>query len=349
MIKCRRFGRLTMNAPNPYKIHQDVHKFRKTPRRFATQNPPLTAIARPAQEDAARPKVILQRRKPLCAVLNFDPNQPEAAPIDDAQTPKIACVPPSPPRVAAAPLSTAHIALEQFTPTQLLGQGGFGKVYRVEDKTTGKAFALKVVDKAALKRGLVKLIKLEQRILRKLSGTEGVLELHASWNDCENFYMLTELYPTGDLRMNMKHAMRHKDLAQFWIAEFVVALDALHARKIMHRDLKPDNILIDQDGHLVLADFGMARNFGGDKARARPTKEGELVGEEPAAGAREDITSSPCGTPRYMAPEVLQGLPYGYSADVWPVGVILFMMISHRVRLVTCRRRCLAPMLIGVF
>ena len=125
----------------------------------------------------------------------------------------------------------------------------------------------------------------------------------------------------------------------------LIALERLHARRIVHRDIKPDNVLIDEDGHVSLADFGIARDFHGGEAGARPWdrvqpwgQEGDIGADAAAAGkgARKragDETHSLVGTPGYTAPEVYSGT-YSYGADVWGVGVILYGMIVGKVRYV---------------
>ena len=127
----------------------------------------------------------------------------------------------------------------------------------------------------------------------------------------------------GDLRVNIKYGIRSRTVARFWLANLIVNLENLHHRRVIHRDLKPDNILIGRDGHLVLADLGLARSFG-ETGRACSSL-------SPRGDANGDVTKLSCGTPRYMAPEVLQERSYSYSADIWAVGVIMYTLLTGRV------------------
>lgn len=120
-------------------------------------------------------------------------------------------------------------------------------------------------------------------------------------------------------------------------AELLLCIEDLHARRMMHRDLKPDNILIGDDGHLMLADFGMIRMFVDPESSATVDTWSSALHALAASDDIDDetvldVTKLPCGTPRYMAQEVLEGKWYSYGAELWSVGVILYMMLTGRVR-----------------
>lgn len=149
---------------------------------------------------------------------------------------------------------------------------------------------------------------------------------------------LQELQSQGDLRSDMKRTgVYPREKVAVVAAELLLCIEDLHSRRMMHRDLKPDNILIGDDGHLMLADFGMIRMFVEPEApSALNTWSSGLYAL--AANADDDtetlmdVTKLPCGTPRYMAQEVLEGKWYSYGAELWSVGVILYMMLTGRVR-----------------
>lgn len=103
----------------------------------------------------------------------------------------------------------------------------------------------------------------------------------------------------------------------------VVGVEFLHKLRIIHRDLKPDNILIDAKGHLVIGDFGLARMFEDD---AYPTSERSILASG-SAPQRKDATLSGCGTPGYVAPEVYREEGHSYPADVWSLGVLMYLML----------------------
>jgi serine/threonine protein kinase len=129
------------------------------------------------------------------------------------------------------------------------------------------------------------------------------------------------------------------------MAELICALEALHTRGIIHRDIKPANVLLTNDGHVVLADFGMAKSFprhprsspdrGHNRAEtvATSTRSAGVGVHQPYRDTRgPDVTREKMGTMAYTAPEVRLGLPYSYGVDFWSLGVLLYVMLTGRVR-----------------
>ncbi|EIW58547.1 kinase-like protein, partial [Trametes versicolor FP-101664 SS1] len=205
-----------------------------------------------------------------------------------------------------------------FRPLRVLGKGGHGTVYLVEDVVSGQHLAMKVVEKNGLRMREYPAVFEEQSVARALAAAGGkswLASLQGSFEDSDNFYFLTDYYPSGDLRKLMNREGRiSESQARQWCAELLVALEHLHRRRIVHRDIKPDNILLDDDGHIVLADFGIARAFT----------------REDSDRAWKHVTHSMVGTPGYTAPEVYSG-KYSYAVDVWGAGVALYCMLVGKL------------------
>ncbi|KAH9893423.1 kinase-like domain-containing protein [Cubamyces lactineus] len=211
-----------------------------------------------------------------------------------------------------------------FPPIRELGKGGHGTVYLVEDVVSGRHLAMKVIEKNGLRLREYPVIFEEQAVSRSLATAAA------------------DYYPRGDLMKWMKkHGKVPENQARLWCAELLVALEHLHKRRVVHRDVKPENILLDEDGHIALTDFGIARDFkrqNDDRPWNRVHPWGrrtslETTGLEEAAGRRKgsvDMTHSLVGTPGYIAPEVYSG-KYSYDADVWGVGVVLYCMLVGKL------------------
>ncbi|KAI0773320.1 kinase-like domain-containing protein [Trametes elegans] len=213
------------------------------------------------------------------------------------------------------------LCASDFRPVRVLGSGGHGTVYLVEDVVTERRLAMKVIEKNGLRLREYPAVFEEQAVARGLATATGdaawFAPLRASFEDSDNFYLLMDYYPRGDLKRVMKRTGKiEEDQARRWCVELLAALEQLHKRRIVHRDVKPDNILLDDTGHLVLTDFGIARAFKRQDAD-RPWK-------------RTDVTHSLVGTPGYTAPEVYSG-KYSYEADVWGAGVVLYQMLVGKL------------------
>ncbi|KAI0738510.1 kinase-like domain-containing protein [Daedaleopsis nitida] len=202
---------------------------------------------------------------------------------------------------------------------------------------------MKVVEKNGLRVRDYPAVFEEQAVARDVArggrdgsgcGSPGLVPLMGSFEDSDNFYMLTEYHPRGDLMKVIKgDGAVPVPQARMWCAELLVALEQLHEQRIVHRDVKPDNILIDEEGHVALTDFGIARGFGvtdEDRpwTRLSPWNTPQIPqGDEDGPEAGADETCSLVGTPGYTAPEVYSGR-YSYPADVWGAGVVLHSMIT---------------------
>ena len=139
-----------------------------------------------------------------------------------------------------------------------------------------------------------------------------------------------DFHPGGDLATQLSRWGRlGRDRARFYAAEIVEGVEGLHAAGVIYRDLKPENILIATDGHVVLTDFGLSKQFPRPEGpiEALPTWMTTNASSTPNVDPK-DVTSSFCGTAEYLAPEVIQGLPYSYEVDWWSLGTMLYEMLA---------------------
>jgi len=193
-----------------------------------------------------------------------------------------------------------------FEIVQVVGRGGFGKVMKVKKKGTDKIFAMKVMNKNKIsgQRQLQCLIA-EKNIM--LNDNPFLVHLHYSFQTDDKLYFVMDYISGGDLAYHLEQKQRFKEKEVCFItAEIVLALEHLHSCGIVYRDLKLENILLDSNGHVCLTDFGLS-------------KELESV---------SSTTKTVCGTPTYLAPEVLLGHAYGNEIDWWSLGVVLFELFT---------------------
>ncbi len=198
----------------------------------------------------------------------------------------------------------AFFRLGDFVTVRALGTGTFGRVFLVKYTASPKYFALKKLRKVDIYRlKQVDHVQSERSLLARLSHPF-IIRLHAAMQDERHLYMLLEYAPGGELFHYLRRAGRFSvGATRFYIAELVLAIEYLHAHGIVYRDLKPENLLLDAGGHLKLADFGFAKVV-------------------PAA------TYTLCGTPEYLAPEIIRGHGYGRSVDWWALGVLIYEMVT---------------------
>ncbi|XP_028796167.1 serine/threonine-protein kinase AtPK2/AtPK19-like isoform X2 [Neltuma alba] len=202
------------------------------------------------------------------------------------------------------------VGLEDFEVLKVVGQGAFGKVYQVRRAGTSDIYAMKVMRKdKIMQRNHSEYVISERDILTKVYHPF-IVRLRHSFQTKYRLYIVLDFVNGGHLFFQLcRQGLFREDLARFYAAEIVSAVSHLHANGITHRDLKPENILLDARGHVVLTDFGLARQFcDGENARS----------------------NSMCGTLEYMAPEILLGKGHDKAADWWSVGILIFEMLTGK-------------------
>ena len=202
----------------------------------------------------------------------------------------------------------SKITLDDFQTVKVLGTGAFGKVSLVYNEELKRYFAMKALKKEYIKKSQqTKHTKEERKILETID-YPFISKLYYAFQTKKSLYMITEFMAGGEMFHHL-HDCGHFDenRTRFYIAELILAIDHLHKHNILYRDLKPENILLDEIGHIKLTDFGLSKIMN---------------------NIEKDKTYTVCGTPVYVAPEVLTGQGYNKLVDWWSLGVLLYEFLA---------------------
>jgi len=202
------------------------------------------------------------------------------------------------------PADNGKVSITDFTLIKVLGKGSFGKVYFVQKNANKKFYAIKTLKKHRVVASRQADMAMNEKNILQNASHPFVVKLHYAFQDPKTLYFVMDFCAGGELYSHLqRNGPLNQEMTLFYAAEVVMGLRYLHEKlDIIYRDLKPENILVDAKGHLKLADFGLSTT----------TKQGMSV----------------CGTPEYLAPEILLEQGYGKMVDWWSLGILIFEMAT---------------------
>jgi serine/threonine protein kinase len=204
------------------------------------------------------------------------------------------------------------MTFSDYEPLKLLGRGSFGEVLLVRLKASKKLYAMKILNKNLLKiKGQQAHTMTERNLMVKIN-SPFIVNIKSAFQDDTKLYIVSEFMQGGDMFYHMHDGqiiIFNNEKTKFYIMELVLSLEALHNHKMVYRDLKPENILLDSKGHVKLTDFGLSKilDEGNDKA------------------------FTICGTPQYLAPEILLRKGYDKAVDWWSLGCVMYEMLAGKL------------------
>ncbi|KAH3743681.1 serine/threonine kinase [Pelomyxa schiedti] len=193
-----------------------------------------------------------------------------------------------------------------FTALTVVGRGSFGKVLRVEKNDDHHIYAMKVLKKSAIIARKQVAHTLSEKVIMQQVEHPFIVKLHYAFQTPEKLYMVMDFVNGGELFLHLKNENKFDETrTRLYAGEIALALEHLHSLGIVYRDLKPENILIDFQGHIRITDFGLSKQLSPNRG-----------------------TSTFCGTPEYLAPEVLRGREHGTAVDWWSLGTLVYEMLT---------------------
>jgi len=203
-------------------------------------------------------------------------------------------------------LSPPEVSLDSLEWVTTLGVGGFGRVELVTAGPQKIPFALKKMKKTEIKDQKQRQHILNEKLVMKSCSSPFIVQLYQTFQDSRYLYMLMEPCLGGELWTILRNSKRFTDsTARFYVACVILAFDYLHDKGLIYRDLKPENILLDSYGYIKLTDFGFAKQLG-----------------------VEEKAWTFCGTPEYVAPEIITNKSHDYRADIWAIGILVFELLT---------------------
>ncbi len=202
---------------------------------------------------------------------------------------------------------TPKVGFSSFKIIEKIGAGAFGQIFKAQLLSTGEIFAMKTISKEYLFKTKQLKYALSECKLLKAVDHPFVIKMHYAFQTPKHLYFVLDFCGGGDLSMHLGNKQIFDEVeARFYIAELVLAIEYLHVKNIIYRDLKPDNVLIAADGHIKLSDFGLAK---------------QMYGQNPPAAL------SFCGSPAYLSPEMLFKRGANKALDVYGIGTVLYELM----------------------
>ncbi|KAJ3201687.1 hypothetical protein HDU83_005408 [Entophlyctis luteolus] len=205
-------------------------------------------------------------------------------------------------------IESKTLSADDFSVLKLVGKGSFGKVVLVKKKNTGRVYAMKILSKKHIvERQEVVHTLAERNVLIKAVASPFLVGMKFSFQTPDKLYLVLDYMNGGELFYHLQKAtVFPEEQAKFYVCELVCAIDFLHRHGIIYRDLKPENVLLDSNGHIALTDFGLCKENMNSNG----------------------VTSTFCGTAAYLAPEILVSEGYGMAVDWWSLGILFYEMTT---------------------